>query len=128
MKKIIYTLSTVILTVLLFANCSGSDVYQGEWKAMDTAGNKYEIIFDANSFIVKTANGETSTHSYSQNSFKNSNSIKTYGIKLGDGRSYSIHFPIPKDNSKAIILSKDKVLYTMCRTEYISSEDIYKLN
>ncbi|MFT3995007.1 MAG: hypothetical protein QM660_11895 [Dysgonomonas sp.] len=127
MRKGIYFVLLILVTLLV--SCKGSDTYRGEWKAMDTEGNKFELIFAEKSFTVTNADGEIATYEYTQNSVKINNSIKTYGIKLADGRSLNILFPIATDESKAVIFSGENVvLYTIGRTDYISYQDIYKLN
>ncbi len=55
MKKLNILLIGILVTIL-FA-CSGSDVYRGSWKAMDTNGGKFEIIFDAKNFAIKDSVG-----------------------------------------------------------------------
>jgi hypothetical protein len=52
-----YSTSALIFIVIL-SGCSGSEVYQGIWKATDSEGNKFEIDFEPKSFTVKDANGK----------------------------------------------------------------------
>lgn len=126
MKK--YSALVLMVSFLLAMACSGSDTYRGEWKAKDGEGNKYEITFHENSIDVRDSTGENTKFEYSQNSVGIKNSIKTYGIKLGDGRMYQIHFPIANDDSKAIIRDENEnPLYIISRTQYLNAEDIYKL-
>jgi hypothetical protein len=126
MKKINYL--QVILFLTLFAACSGSKTYQGNWKATDSEGEKCEIFFEAKNFSVKDSTGVISKYTYTQNLAKVENSIRTYGITLGDGRSYEINFPMAKDQSIGLIKDANGILiYTISRNDYINYDDIYKL-
>lgn len=117
----------VLLSILV--SCSGSDTYRGLWKATDPNGNKFEINFDAKSFVIKDTLGKSNSYEYTQNSVKTENSVETYGIKLDDGRGYQINFPNAKDESVGLIFDQNgKGLYTISRNAYISYDDIYKLN
>ena len=126
MKKIkIFGLAFLLAIII---SCSGSDTYRGQWKATDTSGNKFEITFDAKSFVIKDSLGESKTYNYTQNSIKTENFVETYGIELSDGRAYKINFPNSKDESVGIIFDKKgNELYTISRKDYIKSQDIYKL-
>ena len=113
----------------MLASCSGSDVYKGLWKATDSNGNQVQINFEAESFSVKDTLGNSREYNYTQNSIKTSNSVKTYGIKLSDGRGYQINFPNTTTDNVALIMDENgNVIYTISRNEYIVYEDIYKLN
>lgn len=125
MKKLTQLLA-VLLVIL--ASCSGSDTYQGKWKATDAAGNKFEIDFAPKSFTIKGGNGDSTLHEYTQHSIQIENSVETYGISLEDGRAYKIHFPIAHDESRGFIGDANgNVLYTISRTEYTTHEEIYRL-
>ena len=118
------------ILVLIFALCScqGSDRYQGSWKAMNSNGNKFEINFSPKNFSVKDSAGRSSNYPYTQNSIKLENSIATYGIQLEDGRKYQVHFP-KKDKSMALILDENgNTLFTIGRNNYVTYEDVYRLN
>ncbi|WP_051312753.1 hypothetical protein [Sporocytophaga myxococcoides] len=80
--------------IIILSSCSGSDVYQGNWKATDTNGNKFEINFEPKKFSIKNVDGNIETFEYTQNSVKIENSVRTYGIKLSDGRAYNILLPM----------------------------------
>ena len=109
-------------------SCSGSDTYRGLWKATDPNGNKFEITFDAKSFVIKDTLGKSNKYNYTQNSVKTENSVETYGIKLSDGRGYEINFPNSKDESIGLIFDENgNGLYTISRKDYIKYQDIYKL-
>ncbi len=118
-----------LLTLALFLiSCSGSDVYQGKWKATDTDGNKLDIDFKPKSFTIKDTTGKVVNYEYTQNSVKIENSVKTYGIQLNDGRTFDLFFPIANDASKAIMTIGNNVpIYTISRTSYIKYKDLYKL-
>lgn len=126
MKKVsIFSLLLVIITMI---SCSGSETYRGSWKALDVEGNKFEIIFDAKSFVIKDSLGKSTKFEYTQNSVKTENFVETYGIKLSDGRGYQINFPNSKDESIGLIFDENgNGLYTISRKDYIKYEDIYKL-
>ena len=113
---------------MLFCSCDGSDDYQGNWKALDLKGKKFEISFEARIFSIKDSSGTIKKYSYTQNSFKHENSIDTYGIRLEDGRGYEIFFP-KNDESVGIIKDENgSTMFTISRKEYLTTEDIYKLN
>jgi len=118
----------LLIFVLCLVSCSGSDVYQGNWKATDADGNKFEIDFEPKSFEIKDMNGKVVKYEYTQNSVKIENSVKTYGIRLNDGRAFNLFFPLANDTSKAIMmLENNEPIYTISRTSYIKYKDLYKL-
>ena len=118
----------IALIFIIFISCDGSDSYQGKWKAMDSTGNKFEITFTTNDFIIKNSKGKAKQYSYTQNAIKYENGISSYGILLSDGRGYQIYFP-KKDESIGIINDENgKQMFTIARKDYITYEDIYKLN
>jgi len=125
--------SNLLILILFFAisflsSCSGSDVYQGNWKATDIDGNKFEINFEPKKFSIKDENGKIANFDYTQNSVKIKNSTKTYGIQLSDGRVYNIFFPISNETTKGLItLENNQPLYTISRTSYIGYSDLYNL-
>jgi hypothetical protein len=126
MKKFTVLLLGVLIVFLV--GCSGSESYRGSWKAMDANGAKYEIFFDAKSFTVKDSTGKSEKYDYTQNSVKIENSLKTYGIKLGDGRGYQINFPNARNETLGLIKDENgNPIYTISRNAYTSYEDIYKL-
>ncbi len=115
----------LIVIVLIFASCSGSDVYRGNWKATNEDGNKLEITFSENDLTINE-NGESKKFEYSQNSINITNSVETYGIQLDDGKSFQIHFPIPDDESKGAILdASGRPLFIISRNEYLNYEDVF---
>ncbi len=125
MKKIKIIL--IVLVTLIIEGCSGSDTYRGIWKATNEEGAQLNIVFDENDFSI-TENGETKNFEYSQNSISIENSRETYGIKLNDGRSLQIHFPIGNDESKGAILDANgRPLYIISRSGYIGYKDVYGL-
>lgn len=127
MKKI--SLAFLGFIALILIGCSGSDVYQGNWKGMTPTGEKVEIIFEAKKFTITDSSKKSVTFDYTQNSVNIENSSKTYGIKLGDGRGYQINFPKATDASIGLIKDENgNVIYSIGRRDYIKNEDIYKLN
>ncbi len=120
----------LIASALLFLiSCSGSETYRGSWKAMDANGSKFEITFDEKSFSVKNDAGINEKYEYTQNSINTENSVETYGIKLTDGRGYQINFPVAEDESRGLIKDENGTpMYTISRKDYITYEDVFKLN
>jgi hypothetical protein len=122
-----------ITTLLIFASvaltgCSGSDTYLGEWKGTDINGDKYTLSFKPKKFSIKRASGDSLNFEYTQNSVKIENSVRTYGIRLNDGRAYNIFFPIANDVSKCLMtMENGKPVYTLSRTSYLSQDEIYSL-
>lgn len=117
-----------ILIVTVFYGCSGSDTYRGLWKATGLNGQRLEILFDAKSFTTKDSTGAKNNFEYTQNSVSIENSIRTYGIKLRDGRTYIIHFPLAGNQSKGIIKDgNNRPIYAIARAQYITYQDIYDL-
>jgi hypothetical protein len=127
MKNTLFFLSSFFMIFLIA--CSGSDTYRGKWKAMDKEGNKFEISFEPKSFTVTDSLGKEAKYDYTQNSVSIKNSAATYGIQLGDGRGYQIHFPNTAYEYQGSLRDENGVtLYTLNRNEYTPYEDIYKLN
>lgn len=125
MKKNSLILFTLFIVLISFA---GSDSYQGKWKAMDSNGEKFEIIFSPTKFSIKDSKGISKFYEYAQNSIKSENSVETYGILLKDGRGYQIYFP-KKDESVGLIFDENgEQMFTISRKSYIAYKDIYKLN
>jgi len=123
MKGFLYKLLLILLPV--FIGCKGSDVYRGAWKAMDKDGYKYQINFGAKNFTVQYKNGVVDEFEYTQHSISIKNSTRQYGIKLKDGRSYYIIFPVADETSKGLItLETMQPLYTIGRTDYIQFDEI----
>ena len=118
----------LILFLITFSACEGSDSYQGNWKALDSNGEKCEITFSPNTISIKESSGKANDYEYTQNRYSSENSIETYGIQLNDGRVYQIYFP-KKDKSVALILGENgKQLYTISRSKFLTYEEIYSLN
>lgn len=125
MKKI-----SILLGVfaLVLAGCSGSDVYRGAWKATDSQGAQFELLFDAKVFSVTDSAGGVDKFNYTQNSVNINNGVSTYGIQLSDGRAFQITFPIPKDKNKALLKDENGVpVFAMGRNEFIKYEELYNL-
>ncbi len=123
MRTSIYT--SLLLLLFTLAGCSGSDVYRGDWKAMDRSGNKSDISFDAKNFTMKSTEGTTENYGYSQIGIEIQNSIRRYKIKLQDGRVFAVSFPLPNNTSKGIIsLETGEALYTIGRDEYVEFSEL----
>lgn len=124
MKRMFFILA---LGLLLFS-CEGSESCQGKWKAMDEKGDKFEITFTPKTFSLRDSNGKLHEYNYTQNSIKSENSIETYGILLQDGRGYQIYFPM-KDESVGLIKDENgNQMFTISRKDFITYDEIYKLN
>ncbi len=116
------------LCAIFLIACKGSVQYRGKWKAIDLTGAKNEIVFDAKSFTIKDSSGNIRKFEYVQQSVNIVNSVETFGIKLGDGRVYQIHFPIAKNDSLGLINdATGSPVYTISRSEYKTYDDIVKL-
>lgn len=127
MKKLI-SLTLVIFAVILIG-CSGSETYRGSWKATNLNGSKSELIFDEKTLTIKDSLGKSVKFDYTQNSVNISNSVETYGIKLGDGRGYQINFPRANDESIGLIKDENgNPIYAISRKDYITYEELFKLN
>lgn len=127
MKNIKHILVLFVMVVL--TACSGSDTYRGDWKAINNQGEKYQLTFEAKSFVVTNAKGETTNYNYTQNKVSISNGVETYGLNLEDGRKYQLNFPLPEDESVGVLLDANgKVLYTIGRDEYITYDAIFALD
>ncbi len=114
------------LVVLIIVSCSGSDFYQGKWFAIDSNGDQYEITFKEKELVVTDTSSVETSYEYSQNAVSNNNGVRTYGIKLKDGRYLSIVFPYPKDSSIGVIKNdNDDILYILGRNDYVSYDDLY---
>jgi len=123
-----YIVPFFLLALVLLMGCSGSDVYLGEWKGTDINGDRYTLSFNPKDFSIKKANGDSLRFDYTQISIKIENSARTYGIRLKDGRAYNLFFPIANDATKGLMTLEDgKPVYTICRTSYLSQEEIYSL-
>jgi hypothetical protein len=66
MKKI----AVIFSLLLLLCSCDGSDDYQGTWKALDSKGKKFEIIFEARLFSIIDSTRTIKNYPYTQHSFK----------------------------------------------------------
>lgn len=115
----------VLLVVLLLNSCTGSDTYRGAWKATDTEGNEFEIVFNEKDFSIFNA-FDTVNYAYHQHSVRIRNSVETYGINVKNNGSLQIEFPIAGDESKGAILDKNNyVVYLISRKEFLAYDDIY---
>lgn len=118
----------LMFTLLALTGCKGSDVYLGEWKGTDINGDQYILSFTPRNFWIKKTNGDSLNFEYTQNSVKIENSVRTYGIKLKDGRAYNIFFPIANDMSKGLMtMENGKPVYTINRNSYLSQDELYSL-
>jgi hypothetical protein len=116
------------ILVFILVSCEGSDVYQGKWKAMNSEGKKFEIIFAPNNFIIKNKGEKLKSYKYTQNSIEYKNSVKIYGITLQDGRLFQIIFPTP-DLSKGFLINENGVeMFTISKNNYIKMDDLRNIN
>ncbi|WP_025125307.1 hypothetical protein [Myroides odoratimimus] len=127
MKKLLLLFGLILCTLLI--SCSGSDTYQGEWKATDENNKHFTITFEKRKYTITSEDGQVSTHNYIEFEHHTINSIETYGIRMiEEGKELYIHFPIKNNNVIAFIQTKGKqVLYTLSRDAYLTTSDVYKL-
>lgn len=127
MKKWINLALGVFAVILI--GCSGSETYRGSWKATNLNGTRSEMVFDAKTLTIKDSLGKSVKLDYTQNSVNINNSVETYGIKLGDGRGYQINFPRANDESIGLIKDENgNPIYAISRNDYVTYEELYKLN
>ena len=120
--------SILMLFAMVMVACSGSETYRGSWKGMKPNGEKVTIDFTANVMTITDSTKSTKTFDYTQNSVSISGSIETYGITVKDGRVYQIYFPVANDESIGLIKDADgNNMYTISRNNYVTNEDINKL-
>ena len=118
----------LLLTCLFLISCNGSDVYQGKWKATDSGGKHYDIEFSPKNFSIKEEDGKETKYEYAQNSIKIENSVRTYGIRLDDGRALNVFFPLINNTEQGMITLQNNIpIYTISRTDYVQYQDFYKL-
>jgi hypothetical protein len=118
----------LLIVAISLVRCSGSDSYRGSWKAVDMKGKEFVLDFQSKKFSIKDGAGKKETFTYKQHSVSIVNSVSTYGIQLGDGRKLIIHFPFANKDHIALLKDENGLpLYTLCRREFLSYEDIYKL-
>lgn len=118
----------MLILLPVFIGCKGSDVYRGDWKALDKSGFKYDINFDAENITVKYGNGNVEKFEYTQHSVSLKNSTRKYGIKLKDGRTFYIIFPIANETGKGVMtLDTMDPLYTLGRNGYVPFNEMLKL-
>ncbi|MCX8485737.1 MAG: hypothetical protein ORN53_00890 [Crocinitomicaceae bacterium] len=118
----------LLIVAISLVRCSGADSYRGSWKAVDMKGKEFVLDFQSKKFSIKDGAGKKETFTYKQHSVSIVNSVSTYGIQLGDGRKLIIHFPFANKDHIALLKDENGLpLYTLCRREFLSYEDIYKL-
>ncbi len=103
--KFIIKMGALLVLMFIVAACSGSDAYQGEWKAKDESSTEYKVVFQPKNITITDAQGKVVMNSsYTQYSVKTVNGITTYGIELQDGSEYFIHFPIKNNTVNAQLI------------------------
>jgi hypothetical protein len=126
MKRIIP--AAFILFSLILTGCSGSDVYQGTWKALDGEEKQFEITFSPKEMTIKKVDGDSEKRGYSQNSVSIKNSTRTYGIQVDNGMSYSVVFPVPDNVEKGAITDQNgQILFVIGKSKYYSYNDVFGL-
>lgn len=116
------------LFLSLLCACSGSEAYRGAWKATTPDGGHASLFFEAKKLRVTAPDGKLSEYDYRQNKVKISNTERSYGIQLGDGRGYTILFPVPKQDDVGLVLDdRSGLLYVISRKDYLQYEDLNKL-
>ncbi|WP_163408029.1 hypothetical protein [Flavobacterium ajazii] len=121
-----------ICFMFLILSCEGSDIYQGKWKALNLKGEKYQIIFSQKEIIIKNSLGKSVKHSYTQSGMghhgSSDKSIDTCKILLDNGQNYQIYFPKNDESAGLIIDGNGSQVFSISRKDYLTYDDIYKLN
>lgn len=111
---------------LLFAGCSASDFYQGEWKSTDLEGNQYQIVLNADTMTVRNDSIILAEVGFKQYSVSIENGARKYGITLKDGRSFTLAFPNGKEPKKGAIIDENgRVVYTIGQDDYYRYNDVF---
>ncbi|MFH6942566.1 hypothetical protein [Flavobacterium sp. FlaQc-50] len=128
-------LALIICFIILVSSCEGSDSFQGKWKALNLKGEKYEITFSPKEIAIKDSLGKSIKHSYVQSGAghhgSSDMSIDTYKILLDNGQNYKIHFPKNNESIGLILMvinENESLMFTISRKNYLTYEDINKLN
>lgn len=120
--------AALLLFTFILAGCEGSDVYQGTWKALDKEGNKIEIMFSPTEMSIENGDKQAEKWGYTQNSVNINNGVRNYGIKVDNGKTYSIIFPIANDTEKGAVADQNgNILYIIGKKKYYTYDDIYGL-
>ncbi len=109
--------------LFLFVGCKGSKKIQGEWQAASHSVSGSTIKIEENKIVI-TENGQTESHTYTQNKIGFKNGISYYGVQI-NGKLYSIIFPKKKDTETALLILPDSeenmfagtLLYAMSKNE-----------
>jgi hypothetical protein len=129
MRRNLKLIIPVTFIILILISCEGSDVYRGEWKAIDTEGEKAEILFTADQITISPENGEQVIWEYSQNSVSIENGRRSYGINVDQGASFRIVFPIKNDQEKGAIADQNnRIVYIIGRNNFYTYEEVFGLN
>lgn len=127
MRKSIFL--NLIVIALFFTGCEGSEVYRGKWKALNAEGLKSEIVFTADEMTIHNDGGDLGSWEYSQNSVNLENGTREYGIKLENGLTYRILFPISDNQERGVVVDQNaQIIFIIGRTKYYSYEDVFGLN
>ena len=127
MRNFIF-LKLFVLTLVIMG-CQGSEVYRGKWKALNSEGIQYTIEFTEEQMIVTRDSSDTETWKYAQNSVHISNRNREYGIRLDNGLSYKILFPIKDNQDKGAITDQNgQIIFTIGRNEFYTYQDVFGLN
>ena len=127
MRNFIF-LKLFVLTLVIMG-CQGSEVYRGKWKALNPEGIQSTIEFTEDQMIVTRDSSDTETWKYAQNSVHISNRNREYGIRLDNGLSYKILFPIKDNQDKGAITDQNgQIIFTIGRNEFYTYQDVFGLN
>lgn len=114
------------LLILLACGCKGSDFYQGTWKSLNTEHEPYQISFSPDTIVISNDSAVIVKKHYTQISFSIESSSRKYGIKLDDGRSFTISFPNGNEPKKGAIIDQNGfVVYTIGQDDYYEYKEIF---
>lgn len=121
-------IAKLFFIVLVIYGCKGSDFYQGTWKSVDDKQNQFDISFSKDSMTIKDDSIIITKLHYTQRSVLIENGSRTYGIRLDDGRMFSIVFPNGREPKKGAIIDQNgKVIYTIGQNDFYEYKEIFGL-
>lgn len=123
-RHICFSFAFVVITLL--TACKGSDTYRGDWKALNSEGAKFDLLFEENTLTVTDSAGKVEKFEYKQNSINLSNHVETYGISITDQGSFKIVFPSKAGENKGYIATTDdRLVFSIAKGQYLTYEQVH---